>query len=321
MRHLEISGAPFAYQQHLASGQHWGCVRLLNQRTTMELDVNDDDNCAVSDRSDPSDPTDDGSDSDDKIRINDTDKLLFDVIPKLALLLGAAVIQYADPLYNKTPYHTSALSGQGWVEELLDGHPERIRCELGICKHVFQGLITALLGVRLQALCHVTLEEQLAIFLYTCVTGLSTRHIDERFQRSNDTISKYFRKILVAFSSVPFYTNNVSLPKVSDPVPAHIHNNPKFFLFFGDAVGAMDGTHINCAPTAAERQASWNHKGGVTQNCLAACMFDLQFVYMYSGWEGLAADSAMYHDAHLTELSVIPGKYYLSSGALQPSDY
>jgi hypothetical protein len=36
----------------------------------------------------------------------------------------------------------------------------------------------------------VSLEEQLAIFLYACVTGLTVRHIGERFQRSNETISK-----------------------------------------------------------------------------------------------------------------------------------
>ena len=28
----------------------------------------------------------------------------------------------ADPI----PYHTSILSGEGWVQELLTGHPERI---------------------------------------------------------------------------------------------------------------------------------------------------------------------------------------------------
>ncbi|KAJ7081525.1 hypothetical protein C8R44DRAFT_527075, partial [Mycena epipterygia] len=53
---------------------------------------------------------------------------------------------------------------------------------------------------------HVTLEEQVAIFLYTCVTGLSIRHVGERFQRSNETISKYFRRVLIAVSSPPFYT-------------------------------------------------------------------------------------------------------------------
>ena len=37
---------------------------------------------------------------------------------------------------------------------------------------------------------NVSLEEQLAIFLYMCVTGLTIRHVGERFQRSNETISR-----------------------------------------------------------------------------------------------------------------------------------
>jgi hypothetical protein len=36
----------------------------------------------------------------------------------------------------------------------------------------------------------MTVEEQAAIFLYACVTGLSVWHIGERFQHSNDTISR-----------------------------------------------------------------------------------------------------------------------------------
>ena len=35
----------------------------------------------------------------------------------------------------------------------------------------------------------VTLEEQLAIFLYCSVTYLTVRHLGEWFQRSNDTIT------------------------------------------------------------------------------------------------------------------------------------
>jgi transposase len=44
---------------------------------------------------------------------------------------------------------------------------------------------------------YVTLEEQLAIFLYTSVTGLSIRHVGERFQRANGTISKCVLQSLV----------------------------------------------------------------------------------------------------------------------------
>ena len=88
------------------------------------------------------------------------------------------------------PYHTSVLSSYHWVLELLAGHPERIQCELGVHKDVFLQLVTELRESGLSDSRNVTLEEQLAIFLYTCVTGLTVRHVGERFQRSNETISR-----------------------------------------------------------------------------------------------------------------------------------
>ena len=90
----------------------------------------------------------------------------------------------------KEPYHTSLLSGHAWVQELLNGHPERIRTELGVHKEVFHALIEELEGMGHRDSSYVTLEEQLAIFLYTCITGLTIRHVGERFQRANWTISK-----------------------------------------------------------------------------------------------------------------------------------
>jgi hypothetical protein len=54
----------------------------------------------------------------------------------LISLLLAATCQILQSLLPKDPepYHTSALSGQEWVSEfkLIVGHPERIRCELGV---------------------------------------------------------------------------------------------------------------------------------------------------------------------------------------------
>ncbi|KAF8834554.1 hypothetical protein BDN67DRAFT_876599, partial [Paxillus ammoniavirescens] len=52
----------------------------------------------------------------------------------------------------------------------------------------------------------VSLEEQVAIFLYTCVTGLTLRNVGEQFQRSSDTISHYFQKILVILSTQLLYS-------------------------------------------------------------------------------------------------------------------
>ena len=90
----------------------------------------------------------------------------------------------------KEPYHTSILTGEGWVLELIAGHPERIRCELGMHQHVFVELISELHEMGHTNSKYVSLEEQLAIFLYASVTGLTVRHLGERFQRSNETISK-----------------------------------------------------------------------------------------------------------------------------------
>jgi len=82
-------------------------------------------------------------------------------------------------VYTKELYHTSILTGEAWVAELLAGHPERIRCELGVHHHVFAALIFELRQMGYSSSRFVSLEEQLAIFLYTCVTGLTIRHVGE----------------------------------------------------------------------------------------------------------------------------------------------
>lgn len=114
------------------------------------------------------------------------------------------------------------------------------------------------------------------------------------------------------FSSPPFYVQFVKLPTNIDPVPERIFENPKFYPFFKDALGAIDGTHINSHVTAAQRQAARDRKGGITQNCLAICSFDMIFLYIFPGWDGSTADSTMFHDAHITDLPVPPNKYYLA---------
>jgi hypothetical protein len=108
-------------------------------------------------------------------------------------IILTAIVSLLQSLHSRVdpqPYHTSILTGEGWVLELLAGHPERIRCELGMRREVFIQLITELRALGHTNSRFVSLEEQLAIFLYCCVTGLTIRHVGERFQRSNDTISR-----------------------------------------------------------------------------------------------------------------------------------
>ena len=130
-------------------------------------------------------------------------QLLLQYLALFTFAAGAAALAYGLPLYDKTPYHTSALTGAGWVHELLNGHPEHIHNELGVHKHVFLGLVTALEQHGVTSSRHVHIEEQLAIFLYTCVTGLSLCHVSERFQRANETTSKYVLYFITDSQSGP----------------------------------------------------------------------------------------------------------------------
>ena len=121
------------------------------------------------------------------------------ILRHLTLLFNIIIITVASiahttfepsPRSDPEPYHMSALSGEGWLLELLTGHPERICNELGMYAETFNHLVSHLRAYGHVDLRSVSLEEQVAIFLYTCVTGLTITHIGEQFQRSNDMISR-----------------------------------------------------------------------------------------------------------------------------------
>ena len=131
-----------------------------------------------------------GDSSDKEWQHQHVRKMMFMAAFTMANIVATAALIYADPLYNKIPYHTSAFSGTDWVQELLNGHPECICNELGVHKHVFHALVEELQLAGHRPSKHIYLKEQLAIFLYTCVTGLSLQHVCERFQRLGDTVSK-----------------------------------------------------------------------------------------------------------------------------------
>ena len=90
---------------------------------------------------------------------------------------------------------------------------------------------------------------------------------------------RYYREVLGALASFPFYNTYVHLPPHDAPIPDDIRDNPKFFLYFANVLGAIDGTHIWCCPSTIERQLAPDHKEQVTQNMLAICGFDMVFYY------------------------------------------
>jgi hypothetical protein len=118
------------------------------------------------------------------------------------------------------------------------------------------------------------------------------------------------------------YPHVVSLPTIDTPSPSRITDNPKYTPYFDDCIGALDGTHI-AAHISREEQARYrNRKGTLSQNVLAVCDFNMQFVYVLPGWEGSAHDGRVLSDAQLRYGFTTPkGKYWLGDAGYGNSEF
>jgi len=116
--------------------------------------------------------------------------------------------------------------------------------------------------------------------------------------------------MLITFSSAPFYSTYVLSPS-GDVISPKIRDNPKYWPYFKDAIGTIDGSHIVVALPAAARFRYHNRKGFLSQNCLFACDFDLRFTFALTGWEECASDARVYDDALLRGFHIPPEKYLL----------
>ncbi|KAF8153668.1 hypothetical protein BJ912DRAFT_804478, partial [Pholiota molesta] len=74
-------------------------------------------------------------------------------------------------------------------------------------------------------------------------TGLANSEMQERFQRSGWMVSKCFHRLLNMLVSKEFYGTYVRLP--TNNVPPEIQHNPKFFPYFSECRGALDGSLLH----------------------------------------------------------------------------
>uniref|UniRef100_A0A2N9HM00 DDE Tnp4 domain-containing protein n=1 Tax=Fagus sylvatica TaxID=28930 RepID=A0A2N9HM00_FAGSY len=155
----------------------------------------------------------------------------------------------------------------------------------------------------------MSIKEQVVIFLHTIGHNVRFRVAAGRFHRSVETIHRYFRVVLKGVFLL--YKHVVRLP--DNETHPDIRNNRRFYPYFKDCIGAIDGTHIRASVPIEIQGRFRGRKDGTTQNVLAAITFDLKFCYVLAGWEGSAHDSRVLDDAlHRSNGLKIPeGKYYL----------
>ncbi|XP_062118773.1 uncharacterized protein LOC133832447 [Humulus lupulus] len=104
-------------------------------------------------------------------------------------------------------------------------------------------------------------------------------------------------------------------PENFDEVPYYIRNNPRYWPYFKNCIGAIDGTHVRVSLPVDKQIPYIGRKGYPTQNIMAVCGFDMLFTFVWAGWEGTAHDTRIFLEAlrntHLNFPKPPNGKYYL----------
>ncbi|XP_073128692.1 uncharacterized protein [Henckelia pumila] len=172
---------------------------------------------------------------------------------------------------------------------------ERIRGVLRMRPNAFMKFVSLLREKTfLEDTIYSSIEEQFAKFLYIVGQNESTRSMGFIFLRSGETINRHFHNVLKAIISLQ--DQFIIQPNGND-VPPEIFHNPRFYPYFKDCIGAIDGTHFRVKVSKEHVARYRGRKDFPTQNVLAACTFDLRFTYVLPGWEGSAADGRILEDA------------------------
>ncbi|CAN6454412.1 unnamed protein product [Victoria cruziana] len=159
----------------------------------------------------------------------------------------------------------------------------------------------------------ITVEEQVAIYLQTLGHNRRNRACQNTFQHSGQTISKYFNKVMKAICRLG--KEYIKWP--NDDILLKIRGKPRYYPYFKDCLGAIDGTHIPAWVPISTQGRFRNRKGIISQNVFVVVGLDTRFHYVMAGWEGSASDSRVLYSAldDPTDPFIIPrGKYYPVDG-------
>ncbi|KAL5562905.1 hypothetical protein UlMin_032652 [Ulmus minor] len=126
------------------------------------------------------------------------------------------------------------------------------------------------------------------IFVYVISQKATNRMAMEDWQHFGSTIYVVFTRICKTIASL---SQTFIKPPNFDVIPNEIRWNPKYYPYFQNCVGTIDGTHITAHAPADVANNFRGRKSTVTSNMLAICSFDMLFTYVVTGWEGAVHDS------------------------------
>ena len=148
------------------------------------------------------------------------DELFFVLVPAL----------YSALYEEKTPVHTSVLTGAMKVKEILEGHESWSKVEFRMEPEIFKSISNYIKRERLlEGTPNVGVDEQLGMFMYMISHNATNRDLQKYFQHSAETVS---RKMNEMFHIIPTLVQRfVKVPTSLTPHP-RIASNPRFWPYF-----------------------------------------------------------------------------------------
>ncbi|PWA97593.1 hypothetical protein CTI12_AA027480 [Artemisia annua] len=137
---------------------------------------------------------------------------------------------------------------------------------------------------------HMLVDVQVAMFLHTLAHNEKNKIIVNRFQRSGETITRYFKLVLDAVCRLhkDFYKIPVRVPD---------NETDERWKWFKGCLGALDRTYIKVRVQTESRKPYRTRKAEICTNVLGVCTRDLMITYVLAGLEGSTADSRVIRDA------------------------
>ncbi|PWA73758.1 hypothetical protein CTI12_AA255950 [Artemisia annua] len=153
---------------------------------------------------------------------------------------------------------------------------------------------------------HMLVDEQVAMFLHTLSHSEKNIIIVNRFQRSGETISRYFKLVLDAVCR---------LHKEFYKTPVQVLDNET-------DERALDGTYIKVRVPTCDHKPYRTRKGEISTDVLRVCTRDLMFSYVFAGWVGSTTDNRVLREAisRPNGLKITHGSYYLCDAGYTNGD-
>ncbi|XP_057533072.1 protein ALP1-like [Amaranthus tricolor] len=192
-------------------------------------------------------------------------------------MMGVIVYEIERPRYSKSEKKHFR---QKHLDALIKDSDIVCKSELRVNRKTFYVLCEMVRDVGgLNGTRNMSLEEIVAMFLYTLAHHLKNRTIRSHFFRSLLAVLKLHTHLL------------------KKPTPITEDCEVDRWKCFKNCLGALDGTHISVHVPSEDRARYRTRKGSIAMNVLGVCNPNLEFIYVQPGWEGSAHDGRVLRDA------------------------